>query len=213
MAGGGGSFGMAGCFSFYPAKLLGAFGDAGAVVTNSKEIEEKIKLLRDHGRMSNGQVSGWSFNCRLDNLQAALLDLKLKLLPEWISRRRHLAGLYQERLVDLPQIYLPPPPLKGRYFDVFQNYEVEVDERDLLVSRLREKGVEVMLPWGGRGVHQLDALGLKHFKLPRTDRLFERALMLPLHTELADKQVDYVCDVIRNFFQSRKSVAGLNKLH
>lgn len=201
----GGSIGLAGCFSFYPAKLLGAFGDAGAMVTHSEDLAEKVRFLRDHGRMPSGEVAGWSFNCRLDNLQAALLDLKLRRIPEWIDRRRELARLYHEQLAGISHILLPPPPLSdGLWFDVFQNYEIEADDRDGLVARLHEAGVEVMIPWGGKGIHQFKALGLGHFRLPRTDHLFKKVLMLPLHTELEDGQAEYVCNVIRNFYASSK---------
>lgn len=195
------AFGLAGCFSFYPAKLLGAFGDAGAVVTNSKEIADKIRLLRNHGRTEDGDVAFWSFNCRLDNLQAAILDLKLKHLPTWIIRRREIAQLYQECLFEITQLHLPPrPEAAGSYFDVFQNYEIEVEDRDRLVAHLKESGIEVMIPWGGKGVHQYKALGLTHYELPRTEKMLSKVLMLPLHTELDDQQVKYVADAIRDFY-------------
>jgi dTDP-3-amino-2,3,6-trideoxy-4-keto-D-glucose/dTDP-3-amino-3,4,6-trideoxy-alpha-D-glucose/dTDP-2,6-dideoxy-D-kanosamine transaminase len=196
----GGSFGLAGCFSFYPAKLLGAYGDGGAVTTNDEELAGKIRSLRDHGRLPGGEISGWSFNSRLDNLQAALLDLKLSRLPEWIARRRSLATLYHEWLAGVPQLRLPPPPAPGPYFDIFQNYEVEAEDRDHLVERLRARGVEILIPWGGRGVHQFKSLGLTHHHLPRTDELFRGVLMLPLHVELEDKDVAYTADVIREFY-------------
>lgn len=200
-----GSFGLAGCFSFYPAKLLGAFGDAGAVVTDDGEIAEKVKLLRNHGKNDNGDIVSWSFNCRLDNLQASILDLKLKRLPEWISRRRELAMIYHERLQDLKALRLPPPPVEdGPYYDVFQNYEVEAEERDRLVAYLKEKGIEVFLPWGGKGVHQFRALGLTRFHLPRTEQLFHGAFNLPLQTELTDEQVNYVTDMIHTFYGRKK---------
>jgi dTDP-4-amino-4,6-dideoxygalactose transaminase len=198
----GGAFGLAGCFSFYPAKLLGAFGDAGAVVTNSDELAEKVRLLRDHGRTLDGDVAGWSFNCRLDNLQAAVLDVKLKRLAEWIARRRELAQLYDKLLSGVGALRLPPPPVAdGPYFDTFQNYEVEARDRERLVSQLRKNGVEILIPWGGKGVHQFKSLGLTHFRLPRTEELFREALMLPLHTELNHAQVEYVAGVIREFFE------------
>lgn len=196
-----GAFGLAGCFSFYPAKLLGAFGDAGALVTNSKEIADKVKLLRNHGRTDDGDVAFWSFNCRLDNLQAALLDLKLQQLPAWITRRREIAQLYHRRLSNIRQLHLPPPPVNdGTYFDVYQNYEIEAEDRDRLVAHLKESGVEVFIQWGGKGIHQFKTLELTHYKLPRTDRMFQRTLMLPMHTELSDEQVDYVAEVVRRFY-------------
>ncbi len=199
----GGNWGLAGSFSFYPAKLLGAYGDAGAVVTNSEEFANTIKLLRNHGRKPDGDIAFWSFNSRLDNLHAAMLDLKLKHLPAWLERRREIAAIYQEHLQGLPQLHLPPAPTTdGGYYDVFQNYEIEAENRDGLETYLKEQGVEVALPWGGRGVHQFPALGLTHFKLPRTELMFQRALFLPLHCELNDDQVVYVTEVVRRFYES-----------
>lgn len=196
-----GAFGLAGCFSFYPAKLLGAFGDGGAVVTNSEEFAEKIALLRNHGRMPDGNVSGWSFNCRLDNLHAAVLDVKLKQMPVWINRRREIAHMYHNGLCDIPELHLPPPPVEeGPYFDVFQNYEIEADRRDALMRHLTQQGVETMLTWGGRGVHQFPALGLTHFRLPRTEDMFERVLMIPMNPDLSDEDVDYVIRSVRSFY-------------
>lgn len=197
----GGDWGLAGGFSFYPAKLLGAYGDAGALVTNSAEINERVRTLRDHGRMSSGDLAGWSFNCRLDNLHAAILDLKLREVPSWIARRREIAAIYQKHLGDVCQLLLPPPPTQdGKYFDVFQNYEIEAENRDGLRAHLEQNGIEVMVPWGGRGVHQFPALGLNHYSLPRTELTFQRALMLPMHVELEDDQVVYVANTIRRFY-------------
>lgn len=196
-----GAFGMAGCFSFYPAKLLGAYGDGGAVVTNSEKIAEGVRLLRNHGRTPEGDVSGWSFNSRLDNLQAAIMDVKFNYLPAWIQRRRQIARMYQAGLRGLEELLLPPPPLEeGPYYDVYQNYEIEAEQMGTLRAYLTEKGVETMLPWGGKGVHQFSALGLTHYRLPRTERMFERALMLPMHPDLTDSHVDYVIEVVRGFY-------------
>ncbi len=199
----GGAWGLAGCFSFYPAKLLGALGDGGAVTTNSAATAEAVRRLRDHGRTPEGDLAGWSFNCRLDNLQAAILDLKLQYLPRWIERRRALAAIYQAELSNLPQVGLPPPPdARSAFFDVFQNYELEAESRDELVARLKEAGVEILLPWGGRAVHQFPRLGLGEYaaRLPRTEALFRRVLMLPMHTEVSDDQIRYVCRVIREYY-------------
>lgn len=197
---GAGAWGLAGCFSFYPAKLLGAFGDAGAVTTNDEDLAQRVRQLRDHGRMPNGDLAGWSFNCRMDNLHAALLDLKLKRLPEWLEKRRALAALYEERLGCVEQLRLPPPPEAGRRYDVYQNYELEAENRDELNAYLKSQGVETMLPWGGRAVHQFPALGLSHFHLPRTEMLFRHVLMLPMHPELEEPQIDYVADTIKSYY-------------
>lgn len=197
----GGSFGLAGCFSFYPAKLLGAFGDAGAMTTNDEEMALRVRSLRDHGRNASGGIDGWSFNCRMDNLQAALLDLKLQKLKQAIEYRRKLAAHYAKLLRDIPEIHPPPAPSEtDPYYDVFQNYEIEAENRDGLVAYLKSKGIEILIPWGGRGVHQFETLGLSGFRLPRTEKFFERALMLPLTTELSNEQVAYVCGAIKDFY-------------
>ncbi|MBI1977883.1 MAG: DegT/DnrJ/EryC1/StrS family aminotransferase [Candidatus Omnitrophica bacterium] len=197
----GGSFGLAGCFSFYPAKLLGAFGDAGAMTTNDETIAQKVRSLRDHGRNNLGGVDGWSFNCRMDNLQAALLNLKMEKLSAWIERRRQIARLYHERLLPIQELRLPPlSDSDGIYYDVFQNYEIEAKERNALVRFLKNKGIEVLIPWGGKGVHQFKNLGLSEFHLPRTERLFQEVLLLPLHPELSDNQIEYVSDAIHEFY-------------
>ena len=180
---------------------MGAFGDGGAVVTNNKEIAEKVKLLRNHGRTNDGDVAGWSCNCRLDNLHAAILHLKLRQVPAWIERRREIAHIYHERLSNMPELLLPPPPeTNGPYFDVFQNYEIEAEDCDRLRGYLQENGIETMIQWGEKGVHQFQALGLTHFGLPRTQRMFQRALMLPIHCELSDEQVMYVAERMNRFY-------------
>jgi dTDP-4-amino-4,6-dideoxygalactose transaminase len=197
-----GSFGLAGCFSFYPAKILGAYGDAGAVVTNDDSMAEKIRALRNVGRSADGEVLEWGANSRLDNLQAALLDLKLKLLPGWIERRREIAALYHRALCQLPGLVLPRPPASAiGHFDVYQNYEIEADARDALRAHLAEAGVETMLPWGGRAIHQFPALGFAGLRLPNTERLFTRVLLLPMHCEISNEQVDLAVDAIEEFVE------------
>jgi dTDP-4-amino-4,6-dideoxygalactose transaminase len=195
-----GTFGLAGCFSFYPAKLLGAFGDAGAVVTDDAELAERIRLLRNHGREGT-DIKCWGFNCRMDNLHAAILNYKLNLLPQCLERRREIAGMYHDELSVIKKIKLPPPPGEEReHYDVFQNYEIEAENRDALVKYLNKKGIQVMLPWGGKGVHQFKSLGLDFFRLPRTEELFRKALMLPLYPELTNKEVGMVVDEIKSFY-------------
>lgn len=196
-----GTFGRAGTFSFYPAKLLGCFGDGGAVVTNDDAIAEQLSLLRDHGRNADGEVVAWGTNSRLDNLQAAILDFKLKTYVQDIERRRAIAELYQERLGDLDTVVLPPAPSESsNHFDVYQNYEIEADERDRLQTRLREQGVGTIVQFGGRAVHQYP-LGFEGVRLPRTERLYERALLLPMHVALTNDDVEYICDAVRSFYK------------
>ncbi len=118
-----GSFGLAGCFSFYPAKILGCAGDGGLLATNDDALANKIRLLRDHG-LDRGtmEMLCFAYNSRLDNLQAALLDVKLRHFPDWLMRRREIAGLYTRGLSGIHGIKLPPEPLGGGlFYDVYQN--------------------------------------------------------------------------------------------
>ena len=198
---GAGTFGLAGCFSFYPAKILGTFGDAGAIVTDDAEFAEKVRMLRNHGRGNNTEINLWGLNCRMDNLHAAILDHKLEYLPEWIDRRREIAKMYNDELSEIEELCLPLPPKdSGDYYDVFQNYEMEAERQDVLVDYLKENGVEVMRPWGGKGAHQFEALGYSHVKLPRTEDLFRKALMLPMYPELDNEQIIYTCGIIKDFY-------------
>lgn len=198
---GAGTFGIAGCFSFYPAKLLGAFGDAGAIVTDDDDLADKLRMMRNHGRSADGDIKHWGMNSRMDSVHAAILIYKLGFIGAMIRRRREIAGLYHEGLSGIPCIKLPPPPVEGGdHFDVFQNYEIEAEGRDELRKFCEENGVETALPWGGKGVHQFEALGFGGVKLPRTEEFFEKALMLPLYPELSDEQVAYVVDVVNRFY-------------
>jgi dTDP-4-amino-4,6-dideoxygalactose transaminase len=196
-----GTFGAFGTISFYPAKLLGCFGDGGAVVTNDDSVAETLALLRDHGRNAEGRVVAWGFNSRLDNLQAAILDFKLRSFPEDIARRRAVASLYQEGLADLAELDLPPAPhADPRHFDVYQNYEIEADDRDALRNHLRARGVHTIIQWAGTPVHRLAELGFTQ-SLPRTDAIFERCLMLPMNVALTDDDITYVIECIREFYE------------
>jgi dTDP-4-amino-4,6-dideoxygalactose transaminase len=196
-----GTFGKFGTISFYPAKVLGCFGDGGAVVTDDDAIARKLYLLRDHGRNVDGRVVAWGFNSRLDNLQAAILDFKLKTFSEDVARRRVIAARYQARLGKLKELALPPgPDADPRHFDVYQNYELEADRRDALRVHLEQNGVRTIIQWGGTPVHQFRELGFTGKALLRTDRFFTRCLMLPMNTTLADDDVEYICDQIHGFY-------------
>ena len=205
-----GSFGAAGCFSFYPAKLLGAFGDAGAVVTNDAEMNEKVRLLRNHGRTPENEIAFWSFNSRMDNIHAAMLNVKIKRLPSWLERRRQLAAAYHTGMRDIPEVLLPPPPVdEGPHWDVFQNYEIEAEQRDRLFEYLKAAGVETMITWGGKAVHQFKNLDFGDVRLPRTELMISKVLMLPMYVELTEDQVEYVCGQVRLFYRGRKRTAKL----
>ena len=197
-----GTFGVASCISFYPAKVLGCLGDGGSVLTNDEEVYQNLLLLRDHGRDENGDVVMWGFNSRLDNIQAAILDFQLKDYAQVVERRRAIASLYQEGLGDLEQLVLPPAPDSNPdHFDIYQNYEIEAERRDELKAYLGENGVGALIQWGGKAVHQFRKLRFTQ-KLAFTDRLFERMLMLPMNMSLSDDDVGYVCDCILDFYSA-----------
>jgi dTDP-4-amino-4,6-dideoxygalactose transaminase len=200
-----GSFGLTGCFSFYPAKMLGCAGDGGIVVTNDEKIAEKVRLLRDHGQQrATGDILFFGFNSRLDNVQAAILDIKLRRLPQWIERRRKFARVYEDSLSTVSQVKLPPSPANsGRYFDIFTNYVIRAQKRDELAAHVKDAGIEVLISWP-KPMHHHEALGLSHFHLPVTEQMSREVISLPLYHEITEEQVLYVAETIRNFYKKRK---------
>ena len=195
-----GTFGSFGTFSFYPAKVLGCFGDGGAIVTNDDAVGEKLALLRDHGRDETGEVVEWGTNSRLDNLQAAFLNLKLKEYPQDIARRREIAQRYNDAFADIDDITVPPgPDANPDHFDVYQNYELEAGQRDELRAFLKEHGIGTIVQWAGTPIHQFKKLGFTQ-TLPKTDAFFEKCFMLPMNMALSDEDVTYICEKVRAFY-------------
>jgi dTDP-4-amino-4,6-dideoxygalactose transaminase len=194
-----GAFGVAGTFSFYPAKTLGCFGDGGGLITDDDALAAKARELRDHGRGADGKVHCFGMNGRLDNLQAAILRLKLARYDEAIARRRAIAAVYDARLSGLPGLLQPPgPDADPERFDVFQNYEVQSDRRDALRAFLGERGVGTILQWGGSMIHQFTDLGLRA-NAPYAEAMSRRFMLLPMHTALSDDDVHYVCEQVEAF--------------
>jgi len=195
-----GTFGVASAISFYPAKVLGCFGDGGAIITNDSGVFERAASLCDFGRNSAGEVIRWGLNSRLDNLQAAILSFQLTRYSKVMHRRRQIATIYQQMLGDAPELKLPPAPDSDPdHFDIYQNYETECERRDDLKQFLEENGVGTLIQWNGKPVHRCEALGFRQ-KLPYTDYLFTRMLMLPIHMTLTDDDIAYVAETIRRFY-------------
>tara|TARA_B100000925_G_C21999546_1_gene470572 strand:+ start:1388 stop:2491 length:1104 start_codon:yes stop_codon:yes gene_type:complete len=194
-----GTFGLFGTISFYPAKLLGCYGDGGAVVTNDDNFARKIKLLRDHGRDKKGNIIEWGFNSRLDNLQAAILDLKLKTYYKDILKRRKIASFYQKKLGSIKKLILPPQPTTKVNFDVYQNYEIQCERRNGLKKYLEKNGVRTLIQWNGKAVHQIKPLRLKS-NLKFTDKYFNKCLMLPMNTSLTSKELRKIVRLIQKFY-------------
>jgi dTDP-4-amino-4,6-dideoxygalactose transaminase len=195
-----GTFGLASTYSFYPAKMLGALGDAGAVLTDDEPLTDRLRALRDHGRVGQSDLDGWGYNCRLDNLQAAILGWRLARLPEGIERRREIARRYTRLLSGLPEVEIPVGPDDDpQRRDVYQNYPITTDWRNPLADHLRADGIETLVSWP-IALHRQPGLGLGHHRLPRTEALCDRVLSLPMHVELTDDQVEYVAESVRRFF-------------
>lgn len=194
------SFGLAGIFSFYPAKMLGTAGDGGMVCTNDDAFARKIRALRDNGRVEDvNNIECYGYCSRLDNLHAALLSVKFKHFPAWVERRRQIASHYSEGLAGIPGLKIHPTS-NGDYYDVYQNYVVRAEQRDELIDHLKQAGVETLVSWR-TPMHHQKALGLDHFKLPMTETVSDEVISLPMFPELTNQQVQYVIDAVKKFYE------------
>lgn len=191
-----GRIGHIGCFSFYPGKNLGAYGDAGAVTSNDEELLKKIRSLRNHGRMTKYEHKEVGFGERMDALQAAILSVKLQYLEEWTEARRDIARLYNRLLAD-SDITIPCELQEARH--VYHLYVIRTLQRDKVLDHLRSKGI-------GAGIHypiplhrqpvyakQINA----NVFLPVTERIAKEIISLPMYPELNEKQIHYVVQTIK----------------
>ena len=196
-----GTFGDASAISFFPAKVLGCLGDGGGVLTNDDGIYDRVYQLHDHGRDADGELKSWGRNSRLDNLQAAILNHRIGFYDKVINRRREIAALYQQQLGDMHELQLPPAPDSDPdHFDIYQNYELQADDRDALKQFLADSGIGTLVPWGGKGVHQWEYLGFT-VNLPRVEAFFRRCIMLPMNMFISNDDIDYVCEKVRTFYR------------
>ena len=185
-----------GCFSFYPGKNLGAFGDGGAIVTGNEEIANKIAMLRNHGREKGEKYkhSILGFNSRLDALQAAILQVKLKYIDQWTDARRKNAKLYNELLQD--KVVTPVEAEYAKH--VYHLYVIRTKNRDKLQQHLKSKeisaGIHYPIP-----LHQQPALQKLNItgKFPITEQYSKEILSLPMYPELSEEQINFVADSIK----------------
>lgn len=199
-----GSFGDLAAFSFYPTKILGAYGDAGMIVTASKELAEKLRRLRFYGMEGNYYAEEEGYNSRLDELQAALLNLRLKHLDIEVNQRRRLAGRYDLALTGVGDLRLPtiPPGQTHQYY----LYTVRTSRRDELMAFLAARGIESRINYP-TPIHLMRGyalLGYKPGSLPVTEQLVGEILSLPLYPDLPDSGQDEVITAIRAFYGDRK---------
>jgi dTDP-4-amino-4,6-dideoxygalactose transaminase len=193
-----GSLGDAACFSFYPGKNLGAFGDAGGVLTQDPELARKIRQLRDHGqeRKYEHVVPGW--NCRMDGIQAAILEIKLRHLDENNARRRRLASIYDRQLIGLQGVVRPERFRETEH--VYHVYAIRLKDRSAMIESFQREeigfGIHYPVP-----VHLQEAyrsLGYKRGSLPVSERCADEFLSLPMYPELAPGKLEAVADTVRN---------------
>ncbi len=196
-----GSIGDAGCFSFYPGKNLGAYGEAGAVVTNNADTAGKIKMIRDHGQSKKYHHAMIGWNARMDGLQGAVLSVKLQHLPAWSRARRENAQVYNELLEGVNGIVIPQEADYAKH--VYHIYPILIRQRDRLIEYLAQKeiscGIHYPIP-----VHLTEAykaLGYKKGDFPVTEKCADQLVSLPMFPELSKEQIIYVNQEIKNFLQ------------
>jgi len=194
-----GTWGRAGCFSFFPTKLLGALGDAGLVVTDDDELAARIRRLRQHGRDGEGRYTEVGGNFRMDALQAALLSAKLGRVDEWISTRRAHAGAYDEAFLDLPGVELLEDPPGAFWNGMIYTLRVSANHRDALRRHLADTGVETRVYYDPP-LHAQPALRASRRSLPESEAAASAVVSLPLYAELEIAQRNAVIDAVRAFF-------------
>lgn len=193
-----GTWGVAGSFSFYPGKNLGAAGDAGAIVCDDDELARKIKMYANHGRIDKYNHVFEGYNSRLDNLQAAVLRVKLKRIHKWTNLRQEKAEIYDSLLSEVSGVVKPKLPAKGRH--VFHLYTVLVKNRDHIIKEMKNRGIEVgvhypiMLP----ALKAYEYLNLKAKDFPVADRLQNEIMSLPLYPEITLEQQKIVVENLKN---------------
>lgn len=194
-----GSWGLTGCWSFYPFKILGGYGDGGAITTDDPDVAQFARRMRFNGEdRQTGEYHGHGFTCLLDNLQAAFLDVKLRHLPAWIKRRKQIAERYREGLCDLPDLLLPHYDTPG-YDDVYQNYVVRAKAGNDFSEYLKANGVEVLVQFR-KPYYKHEGLKLVDRGFPETEALSREVCSLPMNVEINDEQVDYVIKMVRSFY-------------
>ncbi|MCW8824298.1 MAG: DegT/DnrJ/EryC1/StrS family aminotransferase, partial [Ignavibacteriaceae bacterium] len=198
-------------FSFYPGKNLGAYGEAGAVVTNDDKIANKIKKLREHGQSKKYYHETYGHNYRMEGIQGAVLGVKLKYIDKWTNERRRVAQKYREVLGNLERITLPKELSGNKH--VYHLYVIRINTnnqqknqklRDNLQSYLQENKISTGLHYPVP-LHLQDCfnhLGYKIGDFPETEKLAESCLSLPMFPELSENQIEFVAEKIKSFFKN-----------
>lgn len=197
-----GTMGTIGCTSFFPSKNLGCFGDGGALLTNDTSLAEKIKMIANHGQRIKYHHDIIGVNSRLDTLQAAILNVKLRYLDEYCAGRNKVANQYDQALRNIPELVIPFRSQNSTH--VYNQYTLKVinGNRDELKKHLESKGIPSMIyypvPLHLQNAYKNASNGEGSF--PITEKLSRMVISLPIHTEMTKEQIDYICAVIKNYF-------------
>ncbi len=195
-----GALGDAACFSFFPGKNLGAYGDGGGVVTNNPDLAKKVRMFKNHGRIGKYDHEFEGVNSRLDGLQAAVLAVKLRYLEEWSQKRLAHAELYNERLAGINDLVCPQIPTDSTH--VFHLYVIRTTRRDDLKAYLGAKGIAtgVHYPIALPNLQAYRYLGFTKEDFPIASKYQDTILSLPMFPELSEVQIDYVTSAIQSYF-------------
>lgn len=199
-----GAIGHIGCTSFFPSKNLGCYGDGGAIFTNDDEIAAKLRMVANHGQSARYYHDVVGCNSRLDSVQAAVLNIKLPLLDEYILARRAVADAYDAAFADVPQI---TTPYRAPYsYHVFHQYTLQLNgaDRNELQQYLSTKGVPAMIyyPVPGHRQKMFEHFGGASFDLPVTDNLTTKVISLPIHTEMDTDQLEHIIQSVKSFLNN-----------
>ena len=189
-----GSFGHLSTFSFYPGKNLGAFGDAGVIVTNDSILEEKCRTITMLGLQGKHNHVSIGRNSRLDTIQAAIINVKLPFLSEWTAKRRRIARLYNNHFADLP---IKTPRIPANYKHVFHAYVIQTEKRDELRQFLLDNGVTTQIHYP-KALSDLDVFPDAE-KCKNATALTSKIISLPMYPELTDDKILYVTDLVKRF--------------
>ncbi len=194
-----GGLGRMGAFSFFPSKNLGGYGDGGIITTDDASLAERLTALRVHGRTGKYFHQWIGVNSRLDALQAAVLSVKLRYLDEWTAGRQRNADLYREGLASVPVILPRPRDYQTRH--IYNQFSIRSTRRDELQAYMKQRGIgsEIYYPLPLHLQPCYAGLGYRKGDFPVSEKLAEESLALPIHSELAPPDVDYICDTIRSF--------------
>lgn len=196
-----GTAGHIGCTSFFPSKNLGAFGDGGALYAGDSELAKTIRSIANHGMKAKYQYERIGVNSRLDSIQAAVLDVKLKYFDKHIKARQQAAAFYDENLKNINGLELPARVSYSTH--AFHQYTIKTDKRNELQTFLQQKGIPSMIYYPG--AHHLQEayhyLGYKKGDFPVSEQLAETVLSLPMHTELTEDQLEYIVNSVKEFFE------------